>query len=68
MTSTHKLVAIILVWAAAAFMAAMLSGVAITNFMPGGMITAVYITLALAAAVATFFIARSTVPHEKSPQ
>lgn len=68
MTSIHKLIAIVLVWAAVAFMAATLTGVAITNFMPGGMISAVYVALAVAGAAATFFIARSDLPREKSPQ
>jgi hypothetical protein len=59
LTSGHKLIAIIAVWAATAIAYAIFSGVAISRFLEPGTISLLTAIMLGAAAAATFFIARS---------
>ena len=59
MTSGHKLIAIIAVWASTALVYAMFTGVAITRFLEANTITLLTVSILTVAAVATFFIAQS---------
>ena len=57
MTSLHRLIAIIIVWLVVAFLGAIMPGLAL--YVPSIMITALYVALLLAAAVATWAVARA---------
>ena len=59
MTSGHKLMAIIVVWAATVLVYGMFTGVAITRFLEANTITLLTVVMLTAAAAATLFIALS---------
>jgi len=62
MTSTHRLIAIVVVWLVSAGIAFVTAGIAITTFMPSTTVTLLYATYAIAAAAATAFIVRAKDP------
>lgn len=59
MTSTHRLIAIIVVWIAVALIAFSAAGVAISRFMSPTAVIIMYGVLVGGGALATWFIARS---------
>jgi hypothetical protein len=59
MTSTAKLIAIIVVWAASASIIFAVNGASLNNFMPASLLAVVVIGVVAAAAAATLFIARA---------
>lgn len=59
MTSLHRLIAIAIVWLITGFLGALVPGVALLRFLDAAPIVMIYAALAVAAAFATWVIARN---------